>query len=1621
MATKKRSITLTLLSIMLAFSCVFLAFTLNVNRASATVDDSIYYNYITNGDFETEYDAWGINGTTPERIDDGTGNHVGKMTSAAWVQARVWNAGFMYDNVYKISFKLKLVSADSEATMSEAQYLARLKGNDGAFLAENYVGVGCESKTVALNEWKTYTYYLKVADNRDGTYGVFAGMDYNNLAQVGATTNVELSYLDIAIGCGNFGNLSEWYIDDFTMVNYTEYTKNIVQNGDFETAYEEYGNEQFWAYYGSPERVQLEDGNWVGKVAVTGGFWKAPRIWNASFMYDKTYRISFNIKLVGAEGATTLSGGQFLVNLTSNDDAHIPSGTYIDIGLNDGCAIGDWKNVSYFIRIEKGVEKDVLYTGTTASNLTKKIDCLSTGLSHFNPMIGCGAPGNVVEMYLDDYTIAEYDGDLTVNSDMSEPFAAEGNLTGWGVNSWATTSSERYWDAEKQSYVIKNVGGGWLVNRFWNVAAQNTFEIGKTYRISLEVKGDTDLPNATLQFDGIDANGAVDSVGVSTYQVGGYVSQAVGVYNSVLQYIRFEMEEEKLVMYAGATKAGMAKTTFSTTLDYLTHFDVKLGTGSAGNWYIDNFEVVCVSPDTYTSTITVTDSEGVAINDFAYEITGTYESASISGNVLTIEGVDGEISVVVSKNDYVGATVDVSIGSSTQTIALESAAKAYTAVLTVKETDGTVVADFEYKINGVYESANIEDNVLTVVNALGDLQVVITKAYYNDVTVNVTDTTATQNVTFDKRATVADPTDYSNLLFGFDGFENQPLTETPAPDAIMTSYGVFAFINGGGATVAVSERDSHWGNHSLLVHSVGDRFVTRLDGITKTLAKDTEYHVTYYVKAVSGEITVQPCAYATYWLVGENYQAGANHDTDSSTFNLANAVTVTANQWTKIEVVFSYTIQGDELTFNYGNGGSTTFTATDDIYDVCWLDLSLACQGDYYLDDITFARTYDANATVLDAEGNPVTENVQLTVKDYAGEVLDIVPTVENGKFVFEGLYGTFEIIAEIGGKTYSGTVSINYPELILADEYTATVKVVNGAGEQIANEDVYAIYAQDGASRIDGTYDAENGVYTFGGAMGDLKIFVVAQGFEQHAFYTVTRKNANMTLNIAAIASSLDGLRGNLALQGDVEEVGQLEMYNNTDYAMDGINATGTNNRYSSFGPVLTLSDESAVGEKSVRISTKTEDLRKDDAVYNQFMIDNDLDDAVFGDRVSYRCAGSDYLTDGTTYRFTTYVKAPSTQQGETQFDFIYLMVCNLCNGGQFNIWVPITLEIGSNFWNKVEVFTSYNTAIDEAAEAGDYQYERFELNFSIRILLNGVELVNETGTYGYDNYKDGTYAFYSFNEKGEFYGWGALDTEKHDGGVKDQEGGRSFGSFAYCEPSFQIKNEKSLLIDGTNIVSEYTADIEVLNQDLTPNSQVEYFRLTDTYTGLVSYVEAAQYYDEIDQKYYIPGLYNAYKVTICDANKVAIAGIEEQLISAENGEIIIEYNYDIKLTVKNDKGELVTDVEIRITLANGSVAKAVNNNDGTYTYSGLTGVRNISFRKTGENSYTFPSNLSVSSANNEFEVTVTLKVEENTDPNPNEPTKDKGGCGSFVATSSLFTAVTLLAGSIVVLKKKH
>lgn len=1519
-----------LVSLTLAcFACLGIGTAKEVDASSA-LDGRVYNNLITNGDFEKSYDQWGVNGRTPEAVQEDDGNTVGKITEPGFVQARIWNAPFMYDQLYRISFRLKFET--TEATGS-AQFLARIKGNDGAFGGEQYVNINLDGN-LAVNEWVARTFYLKIADYKDGTYTILTGSAATALTNVYGeqTFATELNFFDVAVGNGHMQNLTAWYIDDFEMIPYAEYAINLIENGDFQTEYTSWGiNSNF-----VPEATTLEDGNVVGKITAPG--WLSARLWNASYIYGKTYRVSVNYKPVTSDGSTTTN--QFLALIKSNDGGHLAD-TYVTFGGEAGLTSGEWKTFAWYFKLVQESDKDVLYTGATPDGMAFKQEGSKGALSYFDFAIGCGALGNVTEYYVDDYAIVEYnEKEVTSNSGMTDVFPSNG----WGVNSWPVP--ERVWDNAKESYVAKLSGGGWLQTRLWKAYAK----LDTLYRINLQLKQTN--PNATA--DGqflIQAkvnDGAVGYIDIGC-NADGYTN--TNVYNSYVAYAKLVSNADGTVsLYGGKTKGQMAKVLDLGAYADFSHLDIAIGCGAPGSttdWFVDNFTVIDVSPEVpevreyYNAYITVKDGEGTALADYEYTVVGSYESAEENGNVITITNAEGELTVLVSKSGYKAKEVTLS-----------------------------------------------KDNA--------DVEAVL-----------------------ERRTITPDESNYKGELFPYGSFEGLTLGTT-------TNYfgddvlGVATFVNGPASYMTVTNEDSYYGEKSLKAYTDGDRMVFRLTGGNKgyqIVYQGITYHGVFYVKGTAEDQTIQPCVYITYYVEGDTVTSGANQAIPT-TLNIGDKITLSTETWTRIELSIKYEIVDGKLVVTT-NGEPTTYESSVEgkkIIEACWFDLSLSTKKEFFIDDVAFFKDYDAEVEVLTPDGDKVTENVTWQIKDYQNRTLDVTPILtEKGTYAFGGLYGTVKFTATVGDKTYTGTTLDAYNKLTLADAYTATVKVADYSGKYLTNQDITKVYALDGANVIAGVYDSATGTYSFENCMGELKLYVFAKGYVQHYAYSVTRKERNKTIALEKVASSLDGLEGNIAMNGDPEELSQLEMYNNQDYALEGIKATGTNDRWASFGPILTLSDEALVGEKALRISTNTMSLKADDPAYAEFMEENDLPDATFGDRVSYR-AGNGFLLDGTVYRYSAYVKAPASQEGNTVFDFIGLTSVNICNGGQFNLWAPSSLSVSNEYWSNIEVFFSYNVVIDEAAEAGNYEFARYKLVYTFKGYLNGELFSDVHGEYGYTQYKDGTAAFYQPMADGTMYTFGGVDTERHDGTVKNQEGGRSFGSIAYVEPSIQITNNKSLLVDGLTITRAYTASVTVLKKDVSVDDTVKYLKLTDRYTGKVTYLEASEYYDNIDRKYYIPSLFNSYEVTAVDENKQEFEGLRAQIISSEKSDVVVEYDYSIKITVKDQFGELVTDVVIRIVLANGSTVEAVNNNDGTYTYEGLSGIRTINFRKvTGsENSYTFPTGLTVSSKNNEFEVTVTKKTNNDSSSGSSDPSSSEEdpeyGCIGSVSTAT--TGVIVLIG---------
>ncbi len=1498
-------------------------------EASSPADASVYENLVENGNFETEFTTWGVNGVTLQAVKEGE-NTVGKVTEPGFVQARIWNASFMYDRVYRVSFKLKF---ETSGEAGSAQFLGRIKGNDGAFGGEKYVDVNLNGNLVA-NEWVTKTFFLKIVDNKDGTYSILTGANSSTLSNVYGeqTFNAELSYFDVAVGCGNIGNLTAWYIDDFEIIDYAGY-ENLVENGDFQTEYTSWGVNSM-----TPEKVAGEDGNVYGKITSPG--WLNARIWNASFLYGKTYRASINYKPVTSDGAAT--SNQFLAAIKSNDGSHFGE-FYVTFGGEAGLTSGQWRTFAFYFTIVSEDGEDVFYTGANPSSLTEKARGTKGALSYLDVAFGCGAMGNLTEYYADDFVINEYDEkQVAENSSMTDIFPANG----WGMNSFPTT---RVWDNEKQSYVAKLNGGGWLQTRLWKA----NVKLNALYRINLQLKQNNVNATADGQFL-IQTKNSDKNEQINYIDIGCNAGQAkTNVYSSFVAYFKIvDNGDGTISLLGGKTKSLSNLRELGSFADF-SHFDIAIGAGNVGSttdWFVDNFTITDLSSDEvslYNGEITVKDADNNPLEGFTFKISGTYENAETNGNVISIENIAGEVSVLISKDGYVAKTV---------TLTKDEAAK---------------------------------ETVL------------------------------------EKRTTVADISDYTGELFPYASFENLALgTKT---NYIGEGVGLATFVNGGSSYMVVTNEDSYFGEKSLKAYTGGDRMVFRLVGGNEgyqKIYKGTTYHAVMYVKGTVEGQQIQPCMYVSYYVEGDVVTSGAKQGINE-TLSLGAAVTLSTEEWTRIELNVKYEITDGKLVITW-DGGSKTYESCVEgkkIIEACWLDLSLSTKPEFFVDDVAFFKTYDAEVEVLNVAGDRVTDGVVWTIKDYQNRTLDITPVKnDKGAYVFGGLYGKVSFIATVGDKTYAGTTLDVYNKLTLAEAYAATVKVCDYSGAVLTGSFIKEIFALDGANVILAVYSDEKGGYVFENCMGELKVYVYAKGYVQHVAYVVTRKDGVKTIALEKAPAADDGLEGNSALNGNPEELNQIEMYNSRDYAIEGVGSTGANDKWASFQPVLTLSDEALVGEKSLRISTDTRALRADDPAYDEFMTENELEDRTFGDRVSYR-AGNGFITDGSVYKYSVYVKAPALQEDNTEFSFINLTTFNLCNNGQFNLWVPRNLSVSSKFWSNIEVYFSYNVVVDEDASRGNYEFERYKLIYTCKGYLNGEKFVDVSFEYGYEQYKDGVWAFYQPSDDGTVTTFGELDTTRHDGTVKDQEGGRSFGSIAFVEPSIQITNNKSLLVDGLTITKEYTADVKVLKKDLSADDTIKYLKLTDRYTGKVIYLEAADYYDDIDRKYYIPGLYHSYDVTATNEDKEEIEGLRGQIVSSEKSDAVIEYDYSIKITVKNQLGELVSDVVIRIVLRNGSSVEAKNNNDGTYTYSGLSGVRTINFRKASgsENSYTFPTGLTVSSANNEFTVTVTKKTNDASDSSDtgSSSTEEKGCVGSISAVS--LGVVALLGAAAIILKKKN
>ncbi len=1313
-----------------------------------------YVNLCENGDFEKEYTSWGVNGNTPERTyDTDRASYVGKLVGPGWVQTRIWKAEFVIGCEFKVTFALKI---DSPVATNDNQYLLRLKGNDGSWLNDSYVTGFGENGLLETGKWNAVTVYFAIYDNLDGTYTVKGGTDRSNYGFSYVTNAAELGYLDVAVGCGNIGSTTAWYIDDFTIEKCGNTGAGEWTNGDFET---DFGNS-------------------------------------------------------------------------------------------------------------------------------------------------------------------------------------------WGVNSFAATHVW-YSDAATGSHAAKQTGGGWLSNRLWSAK----LVAGKVYRINLDLKAES--PNATtdnqflLKFKAND-----DEAGAVYGDIGCNGGIETNVYRQYVYYVKLVGGEDgSMTLFGGKTRSTLAATAIVYQPDKVSHLDIQFGCGNIGTttaWYVDNFVCTDVTPP------------------------------------------EPEVR--------------------------------YNAAITVVYEDGSAAEGFRYKLSGDYESAAVQNNVVTVSNYAGDIDYIFSKAGYVTAGGTLAEGTESLTVVLKKRQITPDETKADGNLFGYYGFEEQDVMAEM--DQIIHPNGWEVFVNGTAGTVGVqvTDEESYLGNNSLKVTCGTDRFVTRIIGeVAQTHHSDPGvlYHAVYYVKGTTPGITLQPSTVVqVYTADSNNFESGWGPDTYTNVIPLGNPVAISDSEWTRIDVEFLYRFEGKKV-YVESALGTQEYEFENDVTHVGYFDLSLNGEGVYYLDNAALFASYDIRVEVLDENNESVTENVEYVFTDYMGKAISVSGTYADGAYCVKGLYGTFNVQATAGGKTYTGSASKNYPDILFAEEYTASVTVRYCDGTPVPTEAVLGVYAMDGAKEIEGEYDAESGKYFFRGAMGDLQVSAFVQGAEQHRTVTLSRYEPDGVYEAILVPDAEYGLEGNSASNGNVETLNQIVMLNNTEYTYPGVSNIPVEGKWFSFGPIVSLSDEAAVGSKSLRLTNLASRLAEDDPVYARYLQDNELADRSFGDRLGYR-GGNAYLLDGTVYSYTSFVKAPATETSVT-FDLIYLVTCNLNNYGQFNLWCPVSVTVGSRNWEKLEMRFSFSVEEDVSAnESGIYEHDRWQVVCTYTLLKNDEVLKDCTGVYGYDVYSQGQYYFYGFDGNGGLYGFNGM-TDKED---TVSDGGASFGSIASVEPSYQITNGTSLLIDGATMTSLYDAQITVLDRELAPNTSFPWLKLVDRYTGEILFYEAAECFDAETGKYVVEGLFHSYDVYACDENKQVIAGLIGQSVSSEVPACVVEYEYDMVLTVTDQDGNAVTDLTVRILLANGSTVNATGNGDGTYSYSGLTGVRSITFRKAAgsENDYTFPNGVTVSSADCVKTVTVTLNVPTQSEgSSPEESAAEKAGCLGSVNGVAALGLFVLAAAALPLFRKKE
>ena len=1384
--------------------------------------------------------------------------------------------------------------------------------------------------------------------------------------------------------------------------------ENLCVNGDFETEYSAWGVNGL-----SPERIfDEETESFIGKVTQPG--WVQARIWNASFMIGAEFRITFKIKPEKSEGDITegetpegetpegeTPEGETPEGETpegETPEGETPGGETPE-GETPGGETPEGETPDAEITKEKNDNQFLIRMGGYDSNNSVFVgpEAYLTGWGEG----GLLTVGEWTEITVYFAIVDNHDGTYTLNCgtdrtnyqlqhvtnsnielnyfDLAIGCGSMGTLTEYYLDNISVTkcgiTGDSVW--ENSDFELEFPETGWGVNngvcdRLQDEEADSfvirrtgggwlnnrlwsaQIEAGKLYRFSVDLKVESPLATTDGQFLTM-LKWNDDNAQMGYVEIGCNGGVATNVYRQYIWYIKFvEDEEGNLVLHTGKSK------------DALTP-----------NRTADN--------------------------------QGFLQSAADQVSHLDVSFGTGNPGSATAWYVDNFACVDVTPLVMTD------------ATLKVVYEDGTPAEEFTYTVNGEYKEISAENNIVSVTGILGTATYTVTKQGYYSVSGVLAE--GENEVVLRERVIEPDTTRPEGNLYPFYNFEDQEISATM--ESIMNfGNGWELFVNGtqGQVGLQITDENSYLGEKSLKVTNGSDRFVTRIIAETTQyhyINANVRYHAVYYMRGDSPGITVQPCVVVSVYTSDSDYwDKGWGPNANSNCIDLGVEITLSDTEWTRIDVNFSYRFEGNKLIVS-GDAGDTEYEFANDITHVGLFDLSFKGAGTFYTDNVALFESYDATVAVYGADNELQTEGVTYTFTDYMGQVHEFEGKYENGVYVVENLFGNFSVSAALSEeRVFEGTVSERYRSLILAEPYSPKIIVCYPDGTLVAREKILEVFAMDGANEVAGVFDEETNYWVFENVMGELDVFVWVKGAEQHKIVQITRTMQDVEISVLSVPDASLGLAGNMAGNGNAEEGNNVVMLSNTEYAYPNTTTIPAEGKWFSFGPVISLSDEAAVGEKSVRLTIDTERLAADDPVYKQHMEDNGLAHKKFGDRGCYR-AGNAFLYDGTEYSYVSYVKAPQSEQSVT-FQLIYLVGCSLNNGGQFNLWVPTSVTVGNRFWEKFEMRFSFTLEEDEAANAtGNYNEDRWQLVFRYELFRNDESIVKNEGTYGYELYSKGQYYFYGFTPQGEMYGFNGI-TEFED---TTHNGGASFGSFGSIEPSYQITSGSSLLIDGATLTSGYDAEIRVLDRELKPNTDISWLKLIDDYTGEILWFAAADCYDVEAGVYRIADLFHSYRVYACDGNKQPIDGLVGQSISSERTNAVVEFEYTMKLTVRDQHGNAVKDLNVRISLANGSTVNATNNGDGTYSYAGLTGVRAISFRKAqgSENSYTFPSGLTVTSADCEKTITVTLNAGDDS-VKPEPPVDNTGkGCGGYVAAGSVMVASALMSGAVsLILKRK-